>query len=123
MKTLVLFLVCCSAISFAQTKAVAKPKALTPQAPAAQLAWTETGCSTCTFNVYRGITQGGEGTTPLASGITTLSYTDSTVVRGSFYCYEVTAVNTVGESPKSNEICGTDPTVPTAPSGLTVTFQ
>jgi fibronectin type 3 domain-containing protein len=115
MKTLISFLVCCSAISFAANK---------PQAPSAQLAWAAPtqGCAvSCTYNIYRGPTSGNE--TLLTSGVVPLSYSDTTVTRGNFYCYEITAVNTAGESPKSNEICGTDPTVPTAPSGLTVQFQ
>jgi Divergent InlB B-repeat domain len=38
------------------------------------------------------------------TGITT--YTDSTVVAGTTYCYRVTAVNAAGTSDSSNEACG-----------------
>jgi len=40
------------------------------------------------------------------------------------YCYQVRAFNSVGDSPYSNEACGTEPlpiVVPDAPSDLTVT--
>lgn len=96
------------------------------QAPEADLGWTQpaTGCTgneTCTYSVYRGPSTGTE--TLLKAGINALTYVDLTVTRGSFYCYYVTATNGVGESLPSNEQCGTDPVVPSAPTGLTVTFK
>ncbi len=45
------------------------------------------------YNLYRGTTPGGEGATPIATGVTQTSYTDSTVTNGQTYYYEVTAVN------------------------------
>ena len=45
------------------------------------------------YNVYRGTTPGGEGSTPIATGITTTAFNDTTIVDGTSYYYEVTAVN------------------------------
>lgn len=70
------------------------------------------GAITC--NVYRGLSPGGESTTPLATGVTGTSYTDSAVMNGVAYYYEVTAISSGGEeSARSNEASGT----PTQPSG------
>ncbi|MDP9176002.1 MAG: carbohydrate-binding protein [Planctomycetota bacterium] len=45
------------------------------------------------YNIYRGTTSGGESATPVATGITANSYTDTTVSGGVMYFYFVTAVN------------------------------
>jgi len=108
---------------------VAKKKAgkqFAATAPAANLSWTTptVGCTSpqvCTYNVYRGPTSGSE--TLLTSGVTNTNYQDLAVTRGSTYYYEVTAVNSVGEGPKSNEVSGTIPNLPSAPGSLTVTTQ
>jgi alpha-galactosidase len=69
-----------------------------------QLTWT-TLAGTVSYNVYRGIASGGESATPIASGLTTLAYTDTAVTNGQTYYYTVTAVNPTlgGESPPSTE--------------------
>jgi fibronectin type 3 domain-containing protein len=82
------------------------------------LSWTvaATGGSAITgFNVYRGTASGTE--TLLASvGATTISYTDTATAPGTTYYYEVTAINSVGESIRSNEkapaIAATAPAAP-----------
>jgi hypothetical protein len=56
-----------------------------------------------TFNVYRGTSPGGEGTTPIATGIQALAYTDTGLTNGTTYYYKVAAVNSVGVSTQSNE--------------------
>jgi cellulose 1,4-beta-cellobiosidase len=96
--------------------------------PSASLTWGQptAGCGggtnqTCTYNILRGTTSGGE--TPLASGVTTLSYTDTTVTAGSTYYYEVSATNGIGTGPVSNEVKAVIPVPPSAPTGLTVTTQ
>lgn len=96
--------------------------------PQAALTWSapSTGCSggmnqVCTYNVLRGASSGTE--TPLASGITTLSYTDTTVTAGSTYYYEVSATNGIGTGAVSNEVKAVIPVPPSAPTGLTVTTQ
>lgn len=75
------------------------------------------------YNVYRGVTSGGE--TILSSAGLGVTYTDSTVVAGTTYFYQVTAVNSAGESTKSNEISVLvpNPAPPNAPTGLTGTAQ
>jgi hypothetical protein len=55
------------------------------------------------YNVYRGTSMNGEGATPIATGITSPNYTDASLTYNTTYYYKVTAVDTGGESPKSNE--------------------
>jgi fibronectin type 3 domain-containing protein len=89
------------------------------------LSWkapSSTGGSAITsYNVYRGTATGAE--TLKASGVTTTSYTDTTVTGGTKYFYEVTAVNAKGESARSSELSATPPvvTAPGAPVGVTAT--
>jgi fibronectin type 3 domain-containing protein len=66
------------------------------------LAWsTVTGA--VSFNVYRATSPGGEGTTPLVTGLGSPSYVDSFVGNGGTFYYEVTALGLGGESVKSGE--------------------
>ena len=67
------------------------------------LTWTDPGGPVASYSVYRSTTPGGEGSTPYATGLTSASYTDSSVSQDVTYYYQVTAVNTGGESAKSNE--------------------
>ena len=109
----------------------ATPEPPTPVAPtgltatagnaSVTLGWTASTGAT-SYNVYRGTTTGGEGATAIATGITTPSYTDTTVTNGTTYYYKVAAVNASGTSPLSNEASAT-PQAPTpaAPTGLTAT--
>ncbi|MBA4284449.1 MAG: hypothetical protein C0434_02820 [Xanthomonadaceae bacterium] len=68
------------------------------------------------YNVYRATTPGGQGRTPIATGITaaglTGSYTDSGLTAGTPYYFTITAVNALGETQFSNEASAT----PTAPA-------
>ena len=70
------------------------------------LSWTATAGAT-SYNVYRGTSKGGEGTAPYATGITTTSYTDSSVTAGATYYYYVVAVNSFGQSTPSAEASAT----------------
>jgi hypothetical protein len=65
------------------------------------------------YNVYRGTTQGGEDSTPIATGVTTTSFTDTGLTNGTTYYYLVTAVNDQGESAPSREVSATPGTSPT----------
>ena len=58
------------------------------------------------YRVYRGTSPGGEGPTAIGTPSGT-SYTDTTAVNGTTYYYKVTAVNSVGEGPASNEASAT----------------
>ena len=84
-----------------------------PSAPATPVAsvsgnaitlnWAAYGHAVSSYNVYRGTTAGGEGATPIATGVTGTSYTDSGLAGGVTYFYKITAVDDGGEGPKSVE--------------------
>ncbi|MDR3709347.1 MAG: protease pro-enzyme activation domain-containing protein [Capsulimonadaceae bacterium] len=104
--------------------------ALPPSAPAdlvatagnAQVVLTWTASTGATsYNIYRGSSKGGEGSTAIGSATKT-TYTDSSLINGTTYYYEVKAVNSGGLSPYSNEASAT-PQVPvaSAPAGLVAT--
>jgi hypothetical protein len=90
-------------VSFSTTStAPAAPTNLTATAGNAQVALTwgpSSGASS--YNLYRGTSSGSE--TLIATGIAGTSYTDTGRTNGDNYYYEVTAVNSVGESGFSNE--------------------
>jgi fibronectin type 3 domain-containing protein len=84
------------------------------------LTWSApAGATDMTYNVYRGTSAGGEGATPIATGLTTTSFTDSSATSGSTYYYEVTSVDPqsmstpsiapFGESARSNEVSAVAP--------------
>ena len=83
------------------------------------------GSAVTGYNVYRGTTAGGESATPVASNVTTTSFTDTGRTNGTTYYYRVAAVNSVGTSPQSNEASATpqavQASVPSAPQGLAAT--
>ena len=94
------------------------PAGLTATAGNAQVAlsWTASAGAT-SYNVYRGTTAGSEAGAPLATGVTTTTYTDSTAVNGKTYYYVVEALNISGKSGKSNEASAEPmPPLPSAPS-------
>jgi len=68
------------------------------------LSWGASSTSGVTYNVFRGTSSGGEGTTPInSSPVTQLTYTDTNVTPGSDYYYTVEAVDSGGSSAPSNE--------------------
>jgi fibronectin type 3 domain-containing protein len=84
------------------------------------LTWSApAGASDMTYNVYRGTSAGGEGETPIATGLTTTSFTDTSATTGTTYYYEVTSVDPqslaapsvapFGESARSNEVSAVAP--------------
>ena len=70
------------------------------------LSWTASAGAQ-TFNVYRGTAAGQEGATPIASGISTASYTNTGLTTGTKYYYKVAAVNFSGTSSLSSEVSAT----------------
>src|SRR6184192_903378 len=82
---------------------------LTWQAPA-----SNGGSPITNYKIYRGTTSGGE--TLVATIGNQLSYSDGGLTNGVTYYYQVSAVNNVGEGPRSNEISAT-PTAPATPPG------
>jgi fibronectin type 3 domain-containing protein len=76
----------------------------TPGNAQVALSWTApTGA--LTYNIYRGTTSGGE--VRVQTGVTTTTFTDSGLSNGQVYFYQVSAVNTGGEGPKSSEVSAT----------------
>ena len=90
------------------TPVPAAPTNLTAVAGSAQVAlsWTASTLAT-SYNVYRGTTAGGESTTPIATGVTTTSFTDTSVTNGTAYYYTVAGVDSAGAGPSSNEASAT----------------
>ena len=86
------------------------------------LSWTPSSGAT-SYNVYRGTLPGQENTTPIATGITNSSYTDTTVSNGPTFYYKVTAVNSAGTSPYSNEASAAPSggSAPAAPTNVVAT--
>ena len=114
MKYLGFLILLCSLASLGQSLKVKTVK--TPQGLYAQLSWTAptTGCTAgCTYNILRGLTSGSE--VQIASGVSALSYQDSTVALGQTYYYEVSATNSVATGPVSNEQSINIPVAPSAP--------
>ena len=69
------------------------PTGLTATAGNAQVTLSWTGSiGAASYNVYRGTSSGGESITPIASGITETSYTDTGLTNGTTYYYKVAAV-------------------------------
>ena len=80
------------------------------------LTWSSTS-NAATYNVYRGTSAGGESTTPITTGLTGTSYTDTSVTNGTTYYYKVAAVNAAGTSGQSNEASATPPAAGGSTSG------
>jgi len=76
------------------------------------LSWTASGGS-ASYNIYRGVTAGGESPTPISTGITTTSFTDPGLTNGTTYYYKVAAVNASGTSGFSNEVSAAPSTIST----------
>jgi fibronectin type 3 domain-containing protein len=75
------------------------------------LTWGASAGAT-SYSVYRGTAPGAEGTTPIGT-TTSTSFTSTGLTNGTAYYYKVTASNSAGVSPSSNETTAT----PTSGSG------
>ena len=71
------------------------------------------GSAITNYKIYRGTSSGGESYLTTVGNVT--SYEDTSVTNGVTYYYKVSAVNSVGEGPLSNEVSAT-PTPPSLPS-------
>src|SRR5437879_5671384 len=101
----------------------------TPRKAQVGLTWQAPGSNggspITNYRIYRGTSSNGE--TLLATIGNVLTYTDTAVTNGVTYYYQVSAVNSVGEGPRSNEASATPsappppPTPPSAPTNLVTT--
>src|SRR3989442_630101 len=71
------------------------------------------------YKIFKSTSSGTEVYLTTRGNVT--SYTDLAVTNGITYFYKVTAVNSLGESPNSNEASATPPTVSSAPQNLDAT--
>jgi fibronectin type 3 domain-containing protein len=78
----------------------------TPASRRVTLNWTASAGAK-TYDVYRGTAAGAESTTPIATGITRDTYTDTGLTNGQTYFYTVKAVNAGGISAASKEVSAT----------------
>lgn len=83
----------------------------TPVQHTVHLSWTPSGSSVAGYRVYRSLSA-TSGFQPITSSlVTSASYDDATVLSGTTYYYEVTAVDSAGiESSDSNEATAVVPT-------------
>ena len=96
------------------------PSTLSTSAGSTQLTLTWSASSGATsYNVYRGGAAGGEGGTPIVTGITGTTYTNTGLTNGTTYYYKVAAVNANGTSGFSPEANGT-PTGSTGSGGVSI---
>jgi hypothetical protein len=84
-----------------------------PTTTSVALYWNTSPGAT-SYNIYRSTTSGGEGSTPLVvaasvtvDGTTDVDWTNTGLPPNTVYYYQVTAVNSAGESAKSNEAAAT----------------
>ncbi len=87
----------------------------------AALSWTAVSGAT-SYDIYQGTTSGGEGTTPVATGITANSFNVTGLTNGTPYYFTVAAVDSSGVGSVSNEATATPSAslgIPAAPTGLT----
>src|SRR5205807_407267 len=72
------------------------------------------------YRIYRGTASGGETLKTTIGNV--LTYTDTTVTNGVTYYYQVSAVNSAGEGPRSNEASATPSPPPPPPDfGISAT--
>ncbi len=69
-------------------------------AGAAGLSWNAVAGAS-SYRIYRGTTPNGEGTTPIAVGVTGTTFVDTGLTNGTTYYYRVTAVNGTLEGTRS----------------------
>ena len=74
------------------------------------------GSPVTNYTIYRGTTPGGE--TFLVELGNVLTFADTGLTNGVTYCYQIAAVNAVGEGPRSSEVCATPAREPGRPRQL-----
>jgi hypothetical protein len=90
-----------------------------PTVNSLMLSWSGVSGAT-SYNVYRSTSDTG-AYSPIASGITATSYTNTGLSSNTYYYYKVSAVNASGEGPQSDSSFGTTlPCLPGQVASLTV---
>ena len=88
------------------------------------LSWTapasDGGSKVTGYNVFEGTTADLSGSAPVTN-VTGTTVTLPALTNGTTYYFEVAAVNTAGQGPRSDEVSAVPVTVPGAPTGLTAT--
>ena len=85
------------------------------------IAWAAaSGPGVITYNILRSTTS-GSGYVTIASSLSNLTYTDSTVTNNTTYYYVVTSTNIGGTSPYSNQVTALPLSAPGIPSSFTAT--
>ncbi len=77
------------------------------------LTWAATP-GAVSYNVYRGTSSGGQSGTPVATGVTALTFTNTGLTNETTYYYKIAGVNTGGTGAKSNELSA-KPQAPISP--------
>lgn len=85
---------------------------------APELSWGAVSGAT-SYTVYRGETSGSE--TSLATNLTSTTYEDDAALAGVTYFYTVTATDSSGESPQSNEVSIVAPGLSSYPTNIVAT--
>jgi hypothetical protein len=92
----------------------AQPTSLTATSGISQvtLAWSapstdSTDGPAASYSIYRGAASGGESASPIITGVTGTTYTNTGLTNGTTYYYYVSAVNAGGIGPDSNEVNAT----------------
>ena len=112
---------------FSEIDAIAPASALSivltaaPGPTGVALSWTTPVAASESYTIYRSTTPGGPYTTPLATGVTTKTYADTTAVAGTTYYYTVQGSNNLGTGPVSNE-ASAGVSAPLAPTNLVGTL-
>jgi len=96
----ILFLVCTALGISWQSTAIAAPL---------QLNWVDNSSDESGFNIERKTGTTGTYAQIASVGANVTSYTDSTLMNSTSYCYRVNAFNANGASPYSPEACATTP--------------
>src|SRR5205814_1962157 len=85
------------------------------------LTWSPLSSAT-SYSVFRGTAAGAESATPVETGITAATFTDTGRTNGVALFYKVAGVNGSGTGASSSEVTVTPvPIVPAAPTGLAAT--
>ena len=71
------------------------------------LTWSPSIAAGATYSVYRGTAAGAEGSTPIATGLTSARFIDKGLQNGQAAFYVVTVSGTTGTSAKSSEVSAT----------------